>query len=68
MGVINEQASRPVPLGCQLHDRCDVDLHASSRVPSYTDHAGAMRYGTLSNDTLLAAVETGATKLTVDWT
>ena len=44
-----------------------VDLFAVRRVLGHADHKSTMRYSHLANDTLLAAVEAGASKQTVDW-
>ena len=41
-----------------------VDLFAVGRILGHADHQSTMRYSHLANDTLLAAVEAGAAKLT----
>ncbi|MHA6723801.1 tyrosine-type recombinase/integrase [Sphingomonas sp. RS2018] len=45
-----------------------IDLFAVGRVLGHADHKSTMRYSHLANDTLLAAVEAGASKQQVDWT
>jgi integrase len=44
-----------------------VDLYAVGRVLGHADHRSTMRYGHVSNETLLAAVEAGAAKQNVAW-
>ena len=41
-----------------------VDLFAVGRILGHADHQSTMRYSHLANDTLLAAVEAGAAKMT----
>lgn len=63
--------------GLRIHDlrhsaasfmiNAGVDLFAVGRVLGHADHKSTMRYSHLANDTLLAAVEAGAAKLSVDW-
>jgi integrase len=43
-----------------------VDLYAVGRVLGHADHKSTMRYSHLANETLLAAVEAGAAKLSVE--
>lgn len=43
-----------------------VDLYAVGKVLGHTDHKSTMRYSHLANDTLLAAVEAGAAKLSLN--
>lgn len=42
-----------------------VDLYAVGRILGHADHQSTMRYAHLANDTLLAAVEAGAAKMTL---
>jgi integrase len=42
-----------------------VDLYAVGRILGHADHQSTMRYAHLANDTLLAAVEAGAAKMTI---
>jgi site-specific recombinase XerD len=44
-----------------------VDLYAVGRILGHADHKSTMRYAHLANDTLLAAVEAGASKLSFGW-
>lgn len=63
--------------GLRLHDlrhsaasfmiNAGIDLFAVGRILGHADHQSTMRYSHLANDTLLAAVEAGAAKLSVDW-
>ncbi|WP_326523592.1 site-specific integrase [Sphingomonas sp.] len=59
--------------GYRLHDcrhaaasfmfQAGIDLFAVGRVLGHADHKSTMRYAHLANDTLLAAVEAGASKM-----
>lgn len=40
-----------------------IDLYSIGRILGHADHQSTMRYSHLANDTLLAAVEAGATKM-----
>lgn len=44
-----------------------IDLFAIGRILGHADHQSTMRYSHLANDTLMRAVEAGATKMNVDW-
>lgn len=44
-----------------------VDLYAVGKVLGHANHASTLRYAHLSQDTLLAAVEAGAAKQSVNW-
>lgn len=44
-----------------------IDLFAVGRVLGHADHQSTMRYAHLSNDTLMQAVEAGASKMNIDW-
>ncbi len=44
-----------------------VNLYAVGKVLGHADHKSTMRYSHLANETLLAAVEAGASKMTVGW-
>ncbi len=44
-----------------------IDLFAVGRILGHADHQSTMRYAHLANDTLMKAVEAGATKMNVDW-
>jgi site-specific recombinase XerD len=41
-----------------------IELYAVGKVLGHADHKSTMRYSHLANDTLLAAVEAGAAKMT----
>jgi integrase len=63
--------------GLRIHDlrhsaasamiNAGVDLYAVGRILGHADHKSTMRYAHLANDTLLAAVEAGASKLSFGW-
>jgi integrase len=44
-----------------------VDLYTVGRILGHADHKSTMRYAHLANDTLLAAAEAGAAKLSFGW-
>jgi integrase len=45
-----------------------VDIYTVGKILGHSDYKSTMRYSHISNDTLLAAVEAGAAKLTPGWT
>ena len=59
--------------GVRIHDlrhsaasfmiNAGIDLYAVGRVLGHADHKSTMRYSHLANDTLMAAVEAGAAKM-----
>jgi integrase len=63
--------------GLRLHDlrhsaasfmiNAGIDLYAVGRILGHADHQSTMRYSHLANDTLLKAVEAGATGMNVAW-
>jgi site-specific recombinase XerD len=63
--------------GLRIHDlrhsaasfmiNAGVDLYAVGRVLGHADHRSTQRYGHVSNETLLAAVEAGAAKMKGNW-
>ncbi|KRA82546.1 tyrosine-type recombinase/integrase [Altererythrobacter sp. Root672] len=69
-----DQAGLP---GLRIHDlrhsaasfmiNAGIDLFAVGRILGHTDHQSTMRYSHLANDTLMKAVEAGATKMSVSW-
>lgn len=64
--------------GLRLHDlrhsaasfmiNAGIDLYAVGRILGHADHQSTMRYSHLANDTLMKAVEAGASKMDVAWT
>lgn len=44
-----------------------IDLFAVGRILGHADHKSTMRYSHLANDTLMKAVEAGATNMNVNW-
>lgn len=44
-----------------------IDLYAVGRILGHVDHQSTQRYAHLANDTLMVAVEAGASKLNVNW-
>ena len=44
-----------------------VDLFAVGKVLGHADYKSTMRYSHLANETLLSAVEAGASKLSAQW-
>jgi integrase len=44
-----------------------IDLFAVGRILGHADHQSTMRYSHLANDTLMKAVEAGASKMNIDW-
>ena len=44
-----------------------VDLFAVGKVHGHADYKSTMRYYHLANETLLSAVEAGASKLSAQW-
>lgn len=44
-----------------------IDLFAVGRILGHADHQSTMRYSHLANDTLMKAVEAGATKMNINW-
>ncbi|MCW1431883.1 tyrosine-type recombinase/integrase [Novosphingobium sp. JCM 18896] len=63
--------------GLRLHDlrhsaasfmiNAGIDLYAVGRILGHADHKSTMRYSHLANDTLLKAVEAGASGMNVSW-
>ena len=44
-----------------------IDLYAVGKILGHADYKSTMRYSHLANETLLSAVEAGASKLSAHW-